>query len=196
MRVVITGDSFVEGVGSSNGGWAQMLADRMREVEVSIFGIGGHTTQDLMKRIAGEIDYETAVVIIGIGVNDSRLRPSLEQNEVPVDQFGDNITNIIRVVEEYGASCMVVGLATVDEARTQPFKEDKIYQNKNIAIYNEVLRRKSYELSVSYVTAPSLADVQGALADGLHPSDVGHRMILEVVEPVLQELLASRAKKV
>ena len=51
MRVVITGDSFVEGVGSSNGGWAQMLADRMREVEVSIFGIGGHTTQDLMKRI-------------------------------------------------------------------------------------------------------------------------------------------------
>ena len=114
VNIVITGDSFVEGVGGSSGGWAQMLADRTKELAVSIFGIGGQTSQDLMKRIAGEIGSETAVVIISIGVNDSRIRPSLRRNEVPIDQFEDNVEKAICAVLEHGASCLVVGLKTVD----------------------------------------------------------------------------------
>ena len=195
MNIVITGDSFVEGVGVSSGGWAQMLADRTKELAVSIFGIGGQTSQDLMKRIAGEIGSETAVVIISIGVNDSRIRPSLRRNEVPIDQFEDNVEKAICAVLEHGASCLVVGLTTVDEARTSPFKEDKIYQNKSIAAYDEVLRLKSHELNVGYVTVPSIADEQGALADGLHPSDVGHNRILSVVEPALHQLLSNESSK-
>ncbi len=193
LRLVITGDSFVEGVGGSNGGWAQMLSRRLTDISVEIFGIGGHTTRELKQRSADEIGDDAALVIIGIGINDSRIRPSLGQNEVPLEDFGANVNEIVSNAVRSGAACIVVGLTTVDELQTTPFKEDKIYKNNSMSEFDAVLRTTALNAGASYVGLPSLAAIPDALADGLHPSNTGHRMILESVEPEVRRLLSEMA---
>ena len=69
----------------------------------------------------------------------------------------------------------------MDEALTDPIKEDKHYRNGAIARYDVRLRDITESRNVGYITAPDLADVEGGLADGLHPSDVGHGLLLRAV---------------
>ena len=184
-RIVITGDSFVEGVGSSAGGWAQRLAHELATHSVAVHGIGGNTSGDLVARIERELEPNPSVVITGIGINDARWRPSAGSHEVPIEQFAANAEAVIDVVVRRGAALWFVGLTSVDEALTDPFKDDKHYHNATIARYDVRLREIAVRRNVGFIEGPDLASVDGGLADGLHPSDVGHTTVLHAVRSAI-----------
>ena len=185
-RVLITGDSFIEGVGGSEGGWAQRLAREHGDVAIDIRGFGGHTSDDLVQRLAAELDAGPSLVIIGIGINDARWRPSIDSHDVPLTRFSRNIEMVAAAVAGIGARCFFVGLTSVDETLTSPYKPDKFHRNRDGARYDARLRTSASKTGASYVDGPDLAAVSDALSDGLHPSDIGHRLILDAVKTALR----------
>ena len=191
----ITGDSFIEGVGAdAAGGWAHQLSEHFRARgmldECTIAGIGGHTSRDLVARLPGEMAQETDVLLVGIGTNDSRYRPSISSNEVPPDAFVENLRQIVDIAEQKWAHTkLFVGLTRVDENMTTPFKPDKIYANAHLAEYDALIRAFAADnQDTYYLEVPRLADTPGALVDGLHPSPLGHRMLCESVVASLAEV--------
>ena len=184
-RILITGDSFVEGVGGSNGGWAQLMARSLPDIAFDIHGIGGQTSDDLLTRLARELEWQPTLVIVGIGTNDARWRPSLKDHDVPLRRFQKNIERIANTVSATGARLAFVGLTSVDEHRTSPFKPDKFHRNSDIARYDAALHSIAVKRRAVYINGPDLAAVPRALADGLHPSDIGHGLILQAVKVAL-----------
>lgn len=185
-RVLITGDSFVEGVGGSDGGWAQRLARTSSDMTVEIRGYGGHTSDDLLQRVADELAYKPTLVIVGIGINDARWRPSLAGHDVPLARFASNIAAIASAVTTIGAESVFVGLTSVDETLTTPYKPDKFHRNSDSARYDATLKSLAGAHAAGYVCGPDLAAVPDALCDGLHPSDIGHGLILRAVKAGLE----------
>ena len=185
-RVLITGDSFIEGVGGSNGGWAQRLVRSTAEITIDVRGIGGHTSDDLVRRVDDELAGKPTLVIVGIGINDARWRPSLAGHDVPISRFARNISAIAAAVTTAGAESVFIGLTSVDEALTTPYKPDKFHHNVHSARYDATLRSVVGDHGARYVSGPDLAAVPDALADGLHPSDIGHDLILSAIEAELK----------
>ncbi len=180
-RIVITGDSFVEGVGASTGGWAQRLARDLAPRPVTVHGIGGDTSDDLITRIDSELDPAPEFVFVGIGINDARWRALAGRHEVSIEDYLANVERLIDTVVALGSQLWFVGLTSVDEALTDPFKDDKHYRNRSIATYDVRLRGIARRRQVGYIAGPNLAAIDGGLADGLHPSDVGHNLLLRAV---------------
>lgn len=188
-RILITGDSFVEGVGTVHGGWAQKFAVKPGcDAEIVIKGIGGQNTADLLARLEDELALQPEIVVVGIGTNDSRWRPSLDRHEIPLAEFRRNLEILIARILERNAMPVLLGLTRVDEALTIPFKEDKIYRNQYLAAYSDNIRYVARALGGTFIAMPELANTPGMLSDGLHPSEPGHRVLLEAVLAGLSHL--------
>ena len=183
MRILVLGDSFVEGVGSSSGGWAKMLADSRPADDVTVSGVGGDNTVKLLARTAPFDSQRFDCVLIEVGLNDSRYRPSKDGSEVPIAEYADNLSTLARYFQERGATVTFVGLTRVDEGVTRPYKEDKHYINTELARYDEVLRKTANACDANYIGVPALADESGMLFDGVHPSEHGHRILVDVIQP-------------
>jgi lysophospholipase L1-like esterase len=72
-------------------------------------------------------------------------------------------------------------LTRVDETKTSPYKEDKYYFNRNIEVYDAMLREIAASKGVTYIRVPTLLEEPDLLYDGLHPSDAGHARLLSAV---------------
>ncbi len=177
--LLVLGNSFVEGVGATDTrGWASHLGNHLPHYRVITGGVGGNTSADLLSRI-GEFSHSApAVFVIQIGLNDSRWRPSGGRCEVSIDDFRANMTRLLTYISSPAPEQYVLGLTRVDETLTTPFKPDKHYVNRLIEQYDGLLREVATAHAAIYVPLPPLTQAPGLLADGLHPSDAGHRMIL------------------
>lgn len=186
-RILIIGDSFVEGVGGTDGGWAQDFARGAADSEVVTSGIGGDNTEDLLSRYRAHLSFEPQLTVVQIGLNDSRYRPSRNGNEISPEQFRSNLISLVRAFRDVPSMVMLVGLTTVDESLADPYKEDKHYKNAQIAKFDEIVRQVAADLEAHYVAGPDLAGGDDLLSDGLHPNDNGHAIILHEVLAAISE---------
>jgi lysophospholipase L1-like esterase len=179
MKIEVIGDSFVEGVGDNSGGWAARLG-RMPGFEVTSFGVGGDNTVDLLQRLSS-LGSGADLILVEIGVNDSRHRPSLGDSEIPLADFTSNVKKIAHDLLGKSQRVAFLGLTRVDESRTDPYKDDKHYRNDLIANYDAELIKLAGEGYFEYVPVPNLADDPTLIFDGLHPSSQGHMQLLTAV---------------
>lgn len=189
--MVIIGDSFVRGTGAADlNGWAQRLSDSLSDFyEVYLKGHGGHTILDILDRLERDaLNYHPDLVILQVGTNDSRYRPSFDaDNEVPSDEYRKGINDFITRVREccYPHTHVVaLGTTPVDEEQTRPYKEDKHYINSNLHDYDDILSDVCRERQARYVKlfeAFSEERLEDVLADGVHPNDTGHQLIHDLV---------------
>ncbi|MEL6643318.1 MAG: GDSL-type esterase/lipase family protein [Pseudomonadota bacterium] len=183
-RVLIIGDSFVEGVGATGKqGWAQLLRDaRDDDAEFTLSGIGGDTIAKILNRQSEFFGNSYSKVVLEVGLNDSRYRPSREENEIPISNFGAGVGRFIELWRSNGSNVLLIGLTRVDETKTVPYKQDKVYRNALIDIYDKCLAEVAISHGARYLPVPKLNDTAEALDDGLHPSDIGHKRIRSAVE--------------
>jgi lysophospholipase L1-like esterase len=196
-RLLIAGDSLVAGVGSSVGGWAQSLG--AQTPNATIIGLPGGTSTDLCVRLGsatGEVG-SRSTVIFNVGLNDSRLRPSLARTEVPLDVFRGNVQRLVDLFP--GAERVsFVGLHRVMESLACPYKQDRYYLNALVTVYDYALREAADAAGASYIDVPGLDGSPELLVDGLHPSDRGYACVLYRVMEWLREFAPgapSRAKQ-
>ncbi len=191
IKICIFGDSITQGACDSLGGWAQRLKDELKKsgIVVHASGVDGDTSTGLLQRLEREAaPLKPDIIIIAIGINDSIFYRN-GRVETSLAQFQQNMGLLIKIASKLASQILILGLTSVDERKTKPVPwNDCFYSNEKIKQYDNILREVSEKAEkennngkVEYIELFSLLSKKD-LADGLHPTDEGHRKIFELVK--------------
>ena len=185
MKILVIGNSFVEGVGATDKkGWAFLLKEEAPLHDFILSGVGGDNILKILNRVSNVPNIQFDIVILEVGLNDSRFRPSLQDNEVPLNSFSEKLMEFHLFFKSKNEKCenIFLGLTHVNEGLTNPYKKDKHYLNDLIEQYDGAVKKVASQIGARYFSVPVLADNLNNLSDGLHPSDTGHALIKEFVK--------------
>ena len=191
QTVVAIGDSVIEGKAAlEDKGWVYLFSNHLRGLgfEHSLVnnGSGGNTSEDVRRSLREDcLNHNPDLVILGVGVNDSRFRPSKGGNDVELRRFQENVRYIVEQVRALSkaSNMIVVGQAPVIDELVDPYKPDKHYRRALQVPYERVLEEQAKSSQSTFVPIfdewVSRGDdfVRTHLADGLHPNVDGHQVI-------------------
>lgn len=175
-------------------GYPQELA-KLLGVDVLNAGIAGNTTRQGLRRLEPSVfNYRPKVVVILFGTNDSRLAE--EKVHVPLGEFSDNL-------REIAAACskrqIRVVLCTVPPIDPEPYFERHHTENfakagglaKVLEDYRAATVRVGEELQLPFVDLHQLLgeEPNWVSTDGVHPSEIGNRIIAQLVADKVQSLI-------
>lgn len=152
-------------------------------------GISGDTSQDVLVRLAAEIQSrEPGIVIISIGENDTVYDKDREHPKIGIDQFADNLRTVIAIARKSTDKILLLGLKKVMENKVQPvsWNPNVNYSNESLKQYDEKLQQIAHDSGVSYIEMFDLLSDED-LADGLHPNEKGHEKIFQEVRKFLDQ---------
>lgn len=206
MRVLVFGDSITQGFWDVEyGGWVARIRqyfDRLEQKSgrdaATIFnlGVSADTSDDLLKRMDNEIiarnNGEHLVVVITIGVNDSKIKSGKTYTEP--DLYKEKLEQLLKTGKKYTKSVLFVGLTPCVDERTHPVAwGDIVYDNKRLELFDNALRTFCEEHEVQFIDVfPAFSKEQekrDLLPDGLHPNDDGHQLMADLVLPKIKELV-------
>ena len=198
--ILVCGDSISLGRGESpNIGWVGRLKEYFESKDQynSCFnlGISGETSTDLLARfeieIKARIKYKRSgdkfVIMLAVGMNDSKCAGSSDKLNIKPEIFRNNIKKLIKIAKRYTKQVIVVGLTPVDENLTNPF-EETYFTNERIKEYNEILKESAKLDEVLFLNIFDkimILDYNKLLFDGLHPNKEGYETIYEIVKTFL-----------
>ncbi len=186
------------------GGWVDILKryalqkyneGNSNELILFNLGIGGETTEGLVRRIPHEMaarnSAEGNVVFIGYGANDLAVKNGARM--VHPEDFKKNIVIAIQEAKKYTADIYLVSIL--------PFSKNvdgvvvasgKRRTNEDVLVYNKILTDIALENSCSYIDFYEAysADKEVLLsADGVHPNEKGYGMMAEIAIPIIEKYL-------
>lgn len=164
--------------------------------EVFNLGFGGETTEELKKRIGMEIEWRNRkhdnLVLIQVGINDSKLEVNSDKNKVGEKNFRKNLREIIDKPKDIPEDLIFVGLTPVDELRTDPTPWDEkwAYRNDEVKRYERIIEEMCSEKNVKFI--PLFDRLESSkwkenLWDGVHPLKDGHEQIFRLVKSRMKE---------
>lgn len=175
-------------------------------------GVGGNTTRDALKRFERDVlRHKPKVIVIQFGINDSAVdvwkKPSATAPRVPLAEYLSNLRAMITAAQQQQARVI---LMTTNPLRWTPKLKDMYgqppydanaedgFDSLHLAAYNAALRPLAKELNVPLVDVhtayPDFAQrhrttVGGMLLDGMHPGDLGHQLVTELLVPAIRNVL-------
>jgi lysophospholipase L1-like esterase len=205
-RIVTFGDSLTaprSGVITYSDVLARSLPEEGIKAEVSNSGVPGNTTTQARARFASDVLAKSPhLVIIQFGANDSAVDvwkdPPANKPRVPIDNFRDNLLFFIRVLRERDSKEILMtpnrfawtprlrglyGKPPYDVTSDDGFN---IIMDIYSGVVREIARREKIDLIDAAQAVPS-----SALLDGMHPGTEGHRIIADLLLPVVQTLLGT-----
>lgn len=202
-NILIFGDSITTGeFDTLGGGWADRLKAYIFERRLSggvpkpiytyELGIPAQDTAGLKGRIlteakAREDDGEKSMVLLAIGINDSKVLKSTQQNLVPISDFESTYESILLELANNGFSCSVIGLTRANESA--PRVSDTLFVNSEIEKYDSVIQKLAAKHTLDYIPMADLfLDKPELLVDSVHPNAEGHRLMFERVREYLEKV--------
>lgn len=201
--IVAFGDSLIKGNPiPETGGWVKRVFDHEEfKIKFNLInkGIGGDNTYNLIERCDLDcLQLKPFGVILGAGVNDSRIRDSRNMaNEVPLSEYTDNLTQILNMLFNNSITvCLFAPLPVIDSL-SDPYKPDKRYQLKSVrryhdAFFNIAIKNDLPLIDVfnEWLKLPEEKLIH-LLPDGVHPSPSGYEKIASHAEPIIRDWLTS-----
>ncbi len=194
--ILVFGDSISFGRGESpNVGWTGRLKKYFepQEFHNCLFNLGipGDTTTTLLKRLEVEIksrvNYiypkDKFVIIIAIGINDSRGLGSPNKLETMPAKFESNLLKIIKIAKNYTKKVVLIGLTPVNGDITNPF-ENTYFTNSKIQKYDEIIKKTAKNNKSYYVNIFNplfKLKYKDLLVDGVHPNKKGYEEIHKII---------------
>ena len=185
--------------------YSDLLAERLGPaVKVVNRGVPGNTSEQARARFAREVlAAHPDLVIIQLGTNDSAVDvwkdPPASAPRVEVARFRANLQYFVK--ELRAAKCRVILLTPSRLAWTpklrqmygrapyDPESEDGF--NVMLDVYSDVVRGLALREKLPLAdTAPVLTSAH--LLDGMHPSSAGHRLVSELLLPLVRRELSRR----
>lgn len=186
------------------GGWVDILKryalqkyNEGAKNELILFnlGIGGETTEGLVKRIPHELSARNSadgnIVFIGYGANDLAIKEGTQM--VSPEQFRNNIHTAIQHAKQYSHDIYLVSILpfskTVDG---MVVASGKLRTNEEVCVYNQIVKDIAAENSLTYIDFYSafLEDKEFLLSkDGVHPNEKGYGMMAELAIPIIEKYL-------
>jgi lysophospholipase L1-like esterase len=179
-ELAFLGDSITEGWDDAV--WAENYA-RYRPVRL---GLGGDKTEQVLYRIGhGELDgLGSRVVVVLIGTNNFGL------GEATPSEVATGVTAVVRAVQEKlpKTRILLLGILPRDESPGTELRE-------KLAATNALIQRLDAPPRVHYLdVGPHFLDPKGKIpkqlmADFLHPTPEGYRVLARALAPTLAKLL-------
>jgi acyl-CoA thioesterase I len=195
VRYVALGDSYTIGTSVAEADrWPNQLVARVPQVElVGNPAVNGYTSADVIEHelpLLGALEPELLTLLIG--VNDV-------VQEVPEGTYAANVAVILDAMLDHVDAGRIVCVATPDYTRTPRGADygDPALRSDAIVRANAILREACELRGMTFVPdvfeISEQASVEPALvaSDGLHPSGEQYRRWVDVIAPVVQQLLGS-----
>ncbi|MEO6741203.1 MAG: GDSL-type esterase/lipase family protein [Chthoniobacteraceae bacterium] len=173
-------------------------------------GIGGNTTRDARKRFERDVlRHRPRVIVMQFGINDSVVdvwkTPPATGPRVAQAEYLENLRAMISAAQQQKAKVI---LMTTNPLRWTPKLKDMYgkppydlakedgFDSPHLAAFNDALRKLAAELGLPLVdvraaypafAAKHQATIDGLLLDGMHPNDLGHQLVSEMLVPVIRD---------
>lgn len=185
------------------GGWVDILKryalqkynEGSNELILFNLGIGGETTEGLIKRISNEIQARNSeegnIVFIGYGANDLAIKDGVQT--VEPERFKANITAAVQKAKQYAEDIYLISILPVArKIDGVQVASGKLRSSVEILRYNQLLKEVADENTLQYLDFYSgFADDKEILLsrDGVHPNEKGYGIIAEMAIPVIEKYL-------
>lgn len=186
----IFGDSIAQAAYAKTG-WVELFKQFLEEkyqgdfINVFNLGVGGNTSEDLLKRFENESSVrEPTEIIFSIGNNDSGyfgvpVKPITEESK-----FALNLEDLIKKAKKFSQKITFIGLVLGDDSILQPFpgsSTNKAYSRERVKAYDEIVKDVSEKNGCRFIKVMDKLDFSD-FQDGLHPNEQGHRKMFEVIK--------------
>lgn len=185
------------------GGWVDILKryalqkynEGSNELILFNLGIGGETTEGLVKRISNEMEARNSeegnIIFVGYGANDLAIKEGIQI--VNPEKFKTNILTSIQEAKKYSDDIYLVSIL--------PFSKNvdgvvvasgKLRNNNEVLVYNQILKNIADENSLHYVDFYSAFSEDKEIllsADGVHPNEKGYGIMAEIAIPIIEKYL-------
>lgn len=191
---LIFGDSITQGFFAIDNWvtliWSNFLElnpKKRPEIFIHNLGVAGNTSSDLVKRMSSDISsrnfYKDPIIIIAIGINDSKILRKNKKSEVSLKDFKKNINKLYSIASKKTNKIIFVGLSYVDESKTNPcfWEPEKTYKNDIIIKFDKVIKIFCKEKNIAFADIYKKTKKNSYLFDGLHPNSKGHKIIYKEV---------------
>ncbi|MFT4244271.1 MAG: GDSL-type esterase/lipase family protein [Candidatus Woesearchaeota archaeon] len=198
--ICVFGDSLTFGRGDNiNSGWCEKLKRNFESQDyyncLYNLGVCGDTTEYILKRFDVETksrirlkrEGDRYIIIISVGLNDSRLVGENKTPQTEIKKFEENIQVLIQKAKKYTFEIMFIGLTPVDELLTLNY-EDTTFTNERISKFNEIIKsscQKNNILFFDMFENFSKLNYQELLGDGLHPNSQGYEEMYKLIKEFL-----------
>lgn len=184
MVIGVWGDSITYGSCDTDGlGWVGRLRKTLSadDYEVYNFGISGDTSVDILKRFSIEAEaIEPDMIVLAVGLNDSKFQNGSETNLVALEQFKQNMRELVLQAQRFTARVHIIGLTNIDD-RWRSMKGSR-FLSETVTEYDNILKIVSEEAQVPFVSVYGVLNPVSDLADGLHPNAGGYHKMFEVIK--------------
>lgn len=189
MKIICFGDSLTA-CGGVGGRFSDILQARFPGHQFINRGVGGETFVDARKRLTREVlAAQPDVVLIELGAND------WWRNERPYTSWGRDLDRFITRIQQTGAKAVVLGVFGPCRDAAGNYVAKQGGTDERGANYRQL------EAAVAAKHGcPHLANIQERIigdrrcwSDSNHPNAYGNRYVADVIQPVLEELLATTA---
>ena len=209
--IIMFGDSTTaQRLGAVEKVYAERVAEALQGIGSSLSvhnaGVPSNTTSSARARLAKDVlAYKPRVVVIQFGINDAAVDvwkdPPATASRVPLAEYEENLRWMIAALRSHGAKPV---LMTTNPARwtsklrelygKPPYRPEEAdgFDAPVLSRYNEAVRRLAAELAVPLVEVHDAFTARNAdklLLDGMHPNDEGHRLMAELLVPVIRQQL-------
>ncbi|UTX49996.1 GDSL-type esterase/lipase family protein [Chryseobacterium sp. MA9] len=158
-------------------------------------GIGGETTEGLLKRIPHELNARNSadgnIVFLSYGANDLAIKEGVQI--VDPEKFKNNMSTAIAHAKEFSNEIYLVSILPFSQKIDGVVvSSGKLRTNREVVVYNQILKDLASEHSLGYIDfyAAFLEDKEILLsADGVHPNEKGYGMMAEVAIPIIEKYL-------
>lgn len=213
MTLFCFGDSITYGNWDPKGGWVGRLRDYLDSKSLAAYsgenlystyytltynlGIPGDTSSGLLERFESELiprfnPDELTIILLAIGINDSRFYSKTGEHETDPGVFEQNIWDLWEIAIKYSADVAFIGLTPVDEDRTSPlfWEMDAVYKNEYIERYNNLIKEFCKSRKIPFIdifSGMKDLNIKSLLEDGIHPNQEGYKVIEEIIRTTVFE---------
>lgn len=186
------------------GGWVDNLKrychsrycnDDSKEVSIFNLGIGGETTEGLIKRFDVEFSARKSpfdnLIFLSYGVNDLAINDNVQI--VSKEQYKKNLQNVIRKAKEATEKIFLISILPISSkidgviSSTGKFRTIKAIQE-----YNEVLKNLAKENGLEFIDTYSVffdTKEDNLSKDSVHPNEKGCQLISEIIKSIIEKYL-------
>lgn len=203
-QILAFGDSNVEGVLDSGGGWVGRLKKEINKKNmadddywcmVRNLGISGDTSIGLIARFMDETkarmnEGDDPVVIFGIGGNDSAYVGKIGNPCVPEKRFERNINALMMEAKKFTDRVIFLEINMRDEDKVyrKPWlgfiNQKYFYGNERSALYSSIIEKACNKHGIYFLKRSKEFggnNYKKLLSDGLHLNARGHQVVFEDV---------------
>ena len=212
IQIFILGSSSVYGVGSENGGWADLIKQQLHKkmyskngigekIEIYNFGKSGATIDFVLENFPSQLKAysrnKTTVAIVSVGGNNAKAENQPENYVSSLEEYKKQKLKLLQMLKSKCTHVISVGGGFFDELKTfpkyNPLNGGKSYfSNERKQLFEREFERISQELSIPFISVGVSKKEwleKYLFDDGLHPNQKGYNLIAEKVRKVLDEIV-------